>query len=173
MPEDALKHFELPNFTTPMPGTIRGVLDNDTAPRDKIFLGGLGMKEVKTGVLSMILKTGMEVAQYYTVFNYGSPIPQKDLKSKVRTILAQPGMKTAPKFTLPGHSKEKLGRTPPPDALIMDDLEKLLSTTVDKACGNSSGSLVEMFIKLEHQQFFPPSIFIGWARDINSGLRTT
>ena len=27
----------------------------------------------------MILKTGMELAQDYIVFNYGPPIPQKDL----------------------------------------------------------------------------------------------
>ena len=40
----------------------------------------------------MMLKTVMEVAQDYTVFDYGPRIPQKDVKSKDRTILAGPGV---------------------------------------------------------------------------------
>ena len=36
---------------------------------------------------------------------------------------------------------------PPPDPLIMDNLETLLATTFDKACGNTSGAIVEIFIK--------------------------
>ena len=62
----------------------------------------------------MILKTGMEVAQDYTVFNHGPPIPQKDLKSQDRTIVAGPGMKPAPIFFLPGHIKKNIGKAPPP-----------------------------------------------------------
>ena len=83
------KYFAFPNFTTPMPGTLREVLDNNMSPRDKISLDGLGVKKVKSGGLSMMLKIGMEVAQYYTVFNHGPPIPHKDLKSQGITIVYQ------------------------------------------------------------------------------------
>ena len=82
MPEDVVKHFAFPNFTTPMPGTLRGFLDNDIAPRDKISLNGLGIKKVKAVGLSKILKTGLEVAQYYTVFNYGPQSHRKTYSPK-------------------------------------------------------------------------------------------
>ena len=36
---------------------------------------------------------------------------------------------------------------PPLDALIIDILETLLATTVDKSRGNTSGAIVERFIK--------------------------
>ena len=52
--------------------------------------------------------------QDYTVFNYRTQILQKDLKYQFITIVAQPGMKPAPKFVLPGHRKEKTGKNPPP-----------------------------------------------------------
>ena len=54
-----------------------------------------------------MLKTGMEVDQDYTVFNYGSPIQQKELKYEDRTIVSGPGKNPAPQFCLPGHRKEK------------------------------------------------------------------
>ena len=60
----------LPNFTTPVSGTLREVLDNDTTTRDKIYLNGLGITIDESGGVSVILKTGMEVEKYYTVFNY-------------------------------------------------------------------------------------------------------
>ena len=75
MIEDTAKHPTLPNFTTPVPGMPRKVLDNYTTTRDKVFLNGLGMTKVKPGGTSMMLKIGLEVAQDYTVFNYGPPIP--------------------------------------------------------------------------------------------------
>ena len=105
IPEDVEKHFVLPNFTSPMTGTLRKVLENDMAPRDNISLNGLGMTKVKSIGLSMILKTVMEVAQYYTVFSYGPPIPHNNVNPQVIKIVAQPGMKPAPKFVLTGHSK--------------------------------------------------------------------
>ena len=71
----------------------------------------------------MMLETGMEVAQDYTVFNYVLPIPQKYLKSQVRTIVANPGINPATEFVLQGHSKEKTGKEPPPYALIVDNLK--------------------------------------------------
>ena len=76
IPEDMENHFVLPNFTTPVPGTLRKVLDKDTTTREKGHLKGLNMTKGESGGLYMMIKTGMEVSQYYTVFNYGSPIPQ-------------------------------------------------------------------------------------------------
>ena len=35
MPEDMEKHFSFPNFTPPVLGTLREVLDNDTTTREK------------------------------------------------------------------------------------------------------------------------------------------
>ena len=59
---------------------LREVIENDITTRDKNSLHGLEMKKGKYGGASIMLKTGMEVAQVYTVFNYRPPIPQKDLK---------------------------------------------------------------------------------------------
>ena len=70
-----VKHFLKPNFTTPVPGTLREVLDNDITTREKIYLNGLGMTKGESGGIYMMMKTGMEVSQYYNVFNYGPPIP--------------------------------------------------------------------------------------------------
>ena len=50
MPEDMAKNFAFPNFATPVPGTLKEVLDNDTTPRDKISLNGLEMKKINTEV---------------------------------------------------------------------------------------------------------------------------
>ena len=80
MPEDVTNHFVFPNFSTPMPGTLRGVIDNAMAPRDKIYLNGLGMIKGKSGGLSMMMKTGMEVAHNYTVFEYTHPNPTEIIK---------------------------------------------------------------------------------------------
>ena len=63
-------------------------------------------------------------------------------------MVAGPGMNPAPIFFLPGHIKDKIGKEPPsPDVLIMDNLETSLATTVDKACVNGSGAILERFIK--------------------------
>ena len=51
-------------------------------------------------------------------------------------------MKPAPKFVLPGQIKDKGGKEITPDALVMDNLETLLETTVDMDCGNTSGAIV-------------------------------
>ena len=117
------KHFAFLNLTTPVPGTLRGVLENDTTPGNKISLNGLGMKKYKSGGTSMMLKTGMELAQYYNIFNYVPPRPHKYLKSQDRKIVAGPGMNTAPNVVLPGHSKDKFEKETPPDVLIVDNLE--------------------------------------------------
>ena len=93
MPEDVAKNLAFPNFTAPMPGTLREVLDNEIAPREKISLNGLVITKGKSIGLSMMLKTGLEVAQYYTVFNYGPTSPHKYLNSQDITIVSGTGMK--------------------------------------------------------------------------------
>ena len=86
-----------------MPETPKEALDNNIAPKYKIYLNGLGMKKVKAGGVSTMLKIGMEAAQDYTNFNYGPPSLQKDLKFQVRKIVSQPGINPAPEFVLPGN----------------------------------------------------------------------
>ena len=46
-------------------------------------------------------------------------------------------MNLEPKFVLPGHSKEKIGKENLAYALIMDHLETMLATTVDRDRGNT------------------------------------
>ena len=91
------------------------------------------MKKGRYRGRSIIPKTEMEVAQYYTFFNYKTPITQRDLKYEYRTIVAGPGMKPAPNFFLLGHIKNKVGKKTPPYALIMSNLETSLDTTLNKA----------------------------------------
>ena len=57
-----------------MPGTLREFHDNDTTPIYNIYLNELGTTKGTSGGTSMMLGKGLEVAQYYTVFNYGYPI---------------------------------------------------------------------------------------------------
>ena len=141
------EHFFSPTFTTLVPGSLRKVLYNYTTTRDKIYLNGLGMTKGESGGFYMMMIKGMEVAQYYTVFNYGPPITQKCLKPQDRTIVSLPGMKLVPEFFLPGNSKEKVGKETTPDFSIMDCLENFLAKTLDQARGNTSGAIVERFIK--------------------------
>ena len=77
MPEDVTNHFAFPSFAIPVPGTMREVLGNDTIPRDKIYLNRIEMTKIQSGGASMMLKTGMGVAQDYTSSNYVPPRPQK------------------------------------------------------------------------------------------------
>ena len=65
----------LPNLATPVRGTMKKVLDNDTTPRDKISLNGLGITKDKSECAPMMMRTGVEVAQCYNVSNYGPTIP--------------------------------------------------------------------------------------------------
>ena len=43
MIEDVAEKFTFPNFTNPVPGVLREVLDKDTTTGDKSYLNGLGM----------------------------------------------------------------------------------------------------------------------------------
>ena len=55
---------------------------------------------------------------------------------------------------LPGKSKEKVGKETLPNVLIMINLEASLRITVDKDCGNSSGAIIEKFIKPRASKMF-------------------
>ena len=61
--------------------------------------------------------------------------------------MAGPGVKRAPILVNPGNNEGNFGQEPPLDALIMDNLETSLETTVDKARGTSNEAIVERFIK--------------------------
>ena len=97
--------------------------------------------------------------QYYTVFNYRPPIPQKYLKSQDIKNSVRDRDKVAPKFVLSRHSKEKTEKFTSLDALIMDNLEKSLATTVDKARGNTSGAIVEIFVKPRASTMFGHTVY--------------
>ena len=51
--------------------------------------------------------------QDYTVFNYGPPIPHKDVNPQDKTIVSGTGVNPSPKFALPGNSKDEFEKYPP------------------------------------------------------------
>ena len=53
------------------------------------------------------LKTGMEAAQYCTIFTYGPPISQIEVNSKDITIVSGPGFKPETAFVPTGNNKVK------------------------------------------------------------------
>ena len=118
MTEDVKKYMVFPSFTTPVSGTLREALEKYTTTRDKIYLNGLVMTKGKYGIVSMIPKTVMVVAQDCTVSDHGPPIPQIYLNPQDIMIVTGPGMKPAPKFFSWITKKRKLGRTPPPSRCI-------------------------------------------------------
>ena len=68
------------------------------------------MTKVQSISVSVMLKTGMEVIEDCTIFNYGPPISQKEVNAKDRTIVAGSGVKSAPIFVLPGNNAGKAGQ---------------------------------------------------------------
>ena len=70
-----VKAMCVPYFNQPNARNSEGSLDNNIIPRGKNSLNWLVMKKTDAGVLYMMLETGMEVAQDYTVFKYGPPSP--------------------------------------------------------------------------------------------------
>ena len=64
MPEDVENIFSFHNFVTSLSGTLKKVLENDTATRYKISLNDLVVTKDKPGGVSIILKNGMEVVEY-------------------------------------------------------------------------------------------------------------
>ena len=113
------------------------ILGNDTKTRDKTPIKLLGVTKGEYGGVVMILKVGMKVAQDYNVFNYRTPIPQNNVNSKDRKIVEGTGVNLGQKVFLPGNSKKKVGKETPPDALLMDNLETYLATTVYKTRWNT------------------------------------
>ena len=61
----------------------------------------------------MMLKTGMEVEEDCTIFNYGQPRSKIKVKSKDRTIVAGPEVNPEPKSPPQGKMKGELGTKPP------------------------------------------------------------
>ena len=51
--------------------------------------------------------------EYYTVFNYGIPIPQKVVKSKDITKVVGPVVNLSPKIVIPGKIKINMGKKTP------------------------------------------------------------
>ena len=109
-------------------------------------------------------KIGIKMAQDYTVLNLGPPIPKNNINPQYITIVAGTGNNLATIFFLPGNRNDRFGKEPPPDVLLMDNLETSLSTTVYKDCGNTGGAIIEIFIKtraskmVDHPVYFMEEI---------------
>ena len=69
-------------FHHPSVRKLREIIGNDTTARDKPPLKGLGVTKGEYGDVDIMLKTGMKVAQDYSVFNYRHPRPQSNGKSQ-------------------------------------------------------------------------------------------
>ena len=68
----------------------------------------------------------------------------------------------ASKFVLPGINKAKFGREIPPDALLVDNLETSLATTVDTSNGNIGRAIGDRYVKPEALAIFVhPGYLIG------------
>ena len=92
---------------------MREVLDNDTTTRYEIYLNGLGVKKVELIILSMILKTGIELSEDCNVFNSGSLIPHKGVRFKDRTIVLGIDLYPTPRYVIPGEIGVNLVKKPP------------------------------------------------------------
>ena len=80
--EGLANYFLFPRFNASGPGTLKGVIDNDTTTRYNIFPQWVRDKKRKTRRAVYDAETEIEVAQYYTVLKYRPPRPHKDLKSQ-------------------------------------------------------------------------------------------
>ena len=69
------------------------------------------------------------------------------------------GGNLAQKVVLQGNSKDKVGKEMTPDALLMDNSEYLLTTTLDKALRNICRSVVDLFIKTRVLTMFGHPIY--------------
>ena len=108
----------------------------------------------------MMLKIGMKIAQYYSVFNYRPPISHNNVKSQDRSIVAVTGVDLETELFLPDKIKEKVGNEIPPYSLLMDNLETSLVTTVDKFSDNTFGSIVGRFIKPRASTMFCHPVYL-------------
>ena len=99
------------------------------------------------------------MAQGYIVLNYGPPRSHNNKNTQDIKIVARPGVNPTSKCILTGNRKEKFGKEPLPDALIMDNLETSLTTTVDKTQGNGSGSILKRFIEPRASTIFDHLVY--------------
>ena len=76
------------------------------------------------------------------------------MKYKDKKIGAGPWVKLAPILVTLGNNEGKVRKEPPPDALIMDNLETSLATTLHKAHGNANVSMVKRYIKSTDSTIF-------------------
>ena len=74
-------------------------------------------------------------------------IPEKFRELKYRTITVVPRVHTEPIVVLLGERWWKGRKDNPPDSFIINNLETSLDTPVDRDLSNTSGSIVEIFIK--------------------------
>ena len=70
----------------------------------------LGDKKSKSIIIPMMLKTGVEVAENWTVFNYGPPRPQKGVKFIDRKIMVETGVNLTSESVISGNNKGGIGK---------------------------------------------------------------
>ena len=68
------------------------------------------MKNGESIGVSMMMKIGMKLAHNYTVFKYGPPRLQNNVKFQDRTIVGVTEVNLETNFFLPGNIKEKDGK---------------------------------------------------------------
>ena len=54
---------------------------------DITYLNGVGVKKGESVSLSIILRKGMKMVEYFKVFNYRPPIPEIGINTKDRNII--------------------------------------------------------------------------------------
>ena len=84
---------------------LRVVIDNDTATRSKIHLKVLWATKCESGGVAMMRKTGIKVAQDYTIFNHVLQIPYNNVNYQDITIVTGIGVNLALKCVLSGNSE--------------------------------------------------------------------
>ena len=60
-----------------------------------------------------MIQIGTEVEEYGTIFNYGTPIPQKKFNSRHRKAVVGKGVNLEPILVLPGINKERFRQENP------------------------------------------------------------
>ena len=105
------------------------------------------MAKVESIGVAMILKTGIKVAQYYTVLKYGPLRPQNNVKSQDRTIVSDTGVDLETTTFLPGNSKEKVGKEIPPICVAHGLLGNIIGRHSVQGLWEHIQSILERFIK--------------------------
>ena len=110
-------------------------------------LAGLRAIKGDTERISTILKSVIELTEYWKGLNQTPLIPNKylDLREEKISILTR--VYTSPTFYIPDKPKGYYVKDNVPDVLIMENMKTSLSNLVDRANGNSSREIVYIFIK--------------------------